>query len=266
MTENIKSGKTSKIIWIAGAILLLGLGGLVFKNLLLPPSYKITLLDAPKQVAQGSLATFTWRLDGPPATISHTAVYFGQVSNPGDLGLDVAPENTKYTEFSKEFDQGEFGIPLVFVGNSPMSELGEYFFRVQALINGKNYWSQEQTLTVIKGEYKAVIIDAPAKVTAGTVSTFTWRVDGPSATIPSTAVYVGKTSIPGVLGKDVKPERTGYNFATDEYIRGNFKIPLQFIGNLKIATPGAYFYRVHAGINGENYWSEERTLEAVGTD
>lgn len=258
-----KSSANNKIMWVAGAVLLLGALFFGLKTLMFPSSYKVTLVNAPQEISEGAIATFTWRVDGTPATINHTAVYFGLVSNSGELGAEVKPEDTKYTDFVKDFDKGEFGIPLQFVGNSSIKTQGEYFFRVHALVKGKNYWSEENTLTVKKGEHKIVIINVPAQVTAGSTSTFTWRVEGPPATIQSTAVYFGETSIPGSLGKEVKPADTRYTSASPDFLKGSFGIPLQFIGNLKAATLGAYFYRIHANINGENFWTEEGTFEAV---
>lgn len=260
--ESNKNGTNNKIIWVAGAILFLGVLLFGLKTLLFPASYKVTLVSGPSEISEGSTATFTWRVDGTPVTINHTAVYFGLVSNPGELGPDVKPQDTKYTENVKDFDKGEYNIPLQFVGNSKVSTQGEYFFRVNALVNGKNYWSEENTFTVKKAEYKVVLIDAPKQVTAGSAS-FTWKVEGPPVNIDSTAVYFGHTSAPGSLGKGIKPEDTKYSGVLTDFIKGSYSIPLQFVGNLKISTPGVYFFRVHANINGENYWTSEGTFEAV---
>lgn len=140
---------TSKNFWIIGAVILV-LFGLFTAKLLLFPSenYKITLVDAPKSIKPGSVTTFTWRVDGPPSSIVHTAVYLGKESLPGELGNDIHPADTKYTESVKDFMFGKFNIPLQFIGNVKIDAPGIYYFRVHATIKDKNYWSDEETMEV----------------------------------------------------------------------------------------------------------------------
>ena len=84
-----------------------------------------------------------------PTTINHTTVYYGTESNPGDLGKDVAPKDTNYSDFIKDFDKGTYNIPLQFVGNTDITKTGTYYYRAQATINGENYWTDEKTLEVL---------------------------------------------------------------------------------------------------------------------
>ena len=63
---------TNKYVWIVGAVILLVAGWFGIKALLGPSeNYKVTLIDAPKEVTSGGIATFTWRVDGPPVLIHH---------------------------------------------------------------------------------------------------------------------------------------------------------------------------------------------------
>jgi len=259
-----KSSSSNIYIWIAGAILLLVVGWFGFKVLLSPfENYKVTLVDAPKEIATGVNATFTWRVDGSSTTINHTAVHIGTVSNPAELGKEVAPADTSYTEMVKDFASGNFTVPLQFVGNHVITTPGTYYFRVHAAVKDKNYWSDEYTVVVTQGEtdYKISLFSPPAETVTKSIVTFTWRVDGPPTTINHTAIHYGRTSTPGVLGKEITPDDTQYNLLTQDFASGNYGVPLQFIANTNIATVGAYFYRAHAVINGENYWTDEQELE-----
>lgn len=139
----------SKYVWIVGALLLVVAVWFSFKMLLGSGiDYTVTLVDAPKEMQAGGVTTFTWRVDGPPTTIEHTSVYMGKTSNPGELDKKVKPSDTVYTDFIKDFDKGNYNIPLQFVGNIKLVDPGKYYFRVQASVKDKNYWSDEYTFDV----------------------------------------------------------------------------------------------------------------------
>lgn len=251
----------SKYVWIVGAIILLVIGWFGL-NLIISPfqDYKVALVNAPQEISSGGVATFTWRIDGPPTTINHTSVHIGLAPNPGELGKNVKPQDTKYTEFVQDFASGKYDIPLQFVGNILLSTPGTYYYRVHAQIKDKNYWTEENTLVVKPAENKVTIISPPKEATTGTV-TFTWRVDGPPTKIQHTAVYFGTESTPGALGKDVAPTATKYIDFVKDFANGDYNIPLQFVGNAKIATAGAYFFRAYAQIGNEYYWTDEFPLQ-----
>ena len=266
MSEEATTSPAQKTIpiyvWIVGALILLVAGWFGFRMLIAPfQEYRLILVDAPKEVNAGSIATFTWRVDGPPVTITHTAVHLGATSNPGELGKEIKPADTRYTDMVKDFASGTFNIPLQFVGNIQMGKPGTYYYRVHAIVGDKNYWTDEYTLEVKSVENAVTLITGPAEAFTGDVVTFTWRVDGPPNTINHTSVHFGTTSTPGTLGKNIKPANTAYKYLIPDFADGKFNIPLQFVGNTQIATPGAYFFRAHAIISGENYWTEERTVE-----
>lgn len=269
----------NKILWIIGGIVLLVAGWFSYKALISSvEDYKVSLVDAPKELEAQTTATFTWRVDGPPATISHTAVHMGTVSNPGELGKEIKPADTKYNEFVPDFTNGTFNIPLQFIGNILMKTEGKYYFRVHAQVGEKNYWSDEYTFDVLKstvtGEHKITVIYPPKSVTLPVIPTdvkeattgglvnFTWRIDGSPTIINTTAIYYGLVSNPGLLADDVKPENTKYTDFVKDFIEGKFNIPLQFVGNTHIKNPGTYFYRAHALVAGKNIWSAEYSFKA----
>ena len=232
----------AKYAWIIGALVLIVAGWFGVKAMLSSlGEYKITLINAPKEVEEGSIASFTWNIDGPPTTINQTVVHFGLKSTPGELGKDVKPSDTNYTDFVKDFVSGNYGIPLRFIGNAKMDKQGKYYYRIYAPIKGKNYWSEEYTFKVVPAKNKIIIIQAPTEAVAGGSATFTWDVLGPKTTVKETAVYYGTVSNPGELGPDVKPKDTKYTDRIEDFTvsKTGYKIPYRFIGNADIASPGA---------------------------
>lgn len=252
----------SKYFWIIGAVLLLIVGWFSWKLIFGSEDYKVSLVYAPNESAAGSNIAFTWRVDGPAAVINHTSVHYGTVSTPGILEKNVKPGDTKYTDFVKDFADGKFNVPLQFVGNTVINVPGKYYFRVHMAVKDNNFWSDEFTIEIKPaGDYQISLLTAPKEINSGDVATFTWRIDGVPVTINHTSVHLGTISTPGKLGKNIKPANTKYEDLVKDFANGKFGIPLQFVGNAKIATPGAYFYRAHAIINGQNYWTDEGTLE-----
>lgn len=262
--ESTEDLSGNKLVWIAGAIILLIAGwfGLraIFASM---ENYRLTLVDAPKEVNATSTATFTWKIDGQSTTINHTSVHLGTVSQPGELGSDVKPENTSYKLMVQDFANGTYNIPLTFVGNIILDTPGIYYYRVHAQIKNKEYWSDEYSLEVKIQDYKVTVLNAPTEVVEDTVFAFTWRVDGIPTTINHTSIHFGTVSQPGELGKEVAPQDTKYSDLIKDFAKGNYNIPLQFVGNSTIARPGTYYYRGHAVINGQNYWTAESTLEVT---
>lgn len=252
----------NKYVWIIGAIILLVAGWFGLQAIFgASENFKLSLVDAPKEVAAGSVATFTWRIDGSAATIHHTSVHLGTTSQLGEFGREVKPEETKYTEFVRDFASGDYNIPLQFVGNISMTTPGKYYFRVHANIKDKNYWTDEYSLDVLVPDNTITLMNAPKEATANQVFTITWRIDGPPSTIHHTSIHYGTESNPGALGKEVKPDDTKYTDLVKDFTKGDYSIPLQFVGNSKVAASGTYYFRAHAIINDKNYWTNEQILE-----
>ncbi len=251
----------SKLFLVLGVIILLIVGFIGVKVLVTGKSYKVILVDAPKEAETGKTTTFTWRVDGPPAIINHTAVHYGIVSDPGEKSSSVKPEDTKYTDFVKDFASGDYNIPLQFVGNTMISTSGTYYFRVHTLVDGKNYWTDEYTLEVKPQGYSISFASATTTATVGQPVTFTWDINGPPTVVNTTTILFGLESNSEVLGSDVAPTDTKYTNKVSDFIKGTYNIPFRFIGNVKIATEGAYFYRAHTVIDGKNIWSDEYKLE-----
>ncbi len=122
-------------------------------------------------------------------------------------------------------------------------------------------WMGFKMITGMGVQYLATVVDGPKEVAAGSITTFTWRVDGRPTTINMTTVYMGTTSTPGTLETTVKPEETTYTQFVGDFASGKYAVPLQFVGNIKMDTPGTYYYRVYAPVGEKNYWSDEYSFE-----
>lgn len=222
------------------------------------PDNAISFVSTPTEITQPNPATFTWTVNGPSKTIRTTTVYYGTESSPGPLSKTVVPADVRYSDMLKDFMEGNYSIPLVFVGNANFSSAGTYYYRAYALIAGKHYWSDERMLTVNpepKNEIR--VIDRPTALFTGDTATFTWEVTDPAGTTPFTAIVGGKESKPGGLGTDIGREQTPYGVLVNDFTAGNFAVPLRFIGNYKVTEPGVFYFRALVFINGKNIWSDE---------
>lgn len=226
-----------------------------------PIEFKITFIDSPTELMEGGQATFTWSIDGPSITIHKSAVYFGTISTQGKLSKDIAPLETNYTDSVKDFISGDYVIPIRFVGNATVAKAGKYFVRVYALIDDKNYWSNERVFTVnsIPG-HEIRIINYPEKVKLNENSAFTWEITGPSTTTGFTAIVGAKESKSGKLDETVDLAKTPYKVLVPDFINGNFTVPLRYVGNTIMPEYGTYYFRALTVVNGKNIWSDEYNL------
>lgn len=223
--------------------------------------YKITFIDSPTELMEGGQATFTWTIDGPAKTIHKSAVYFGTESTKGKLTKEASPAETNYTDSVKDFLQGDYLIPIRFVGNATITKAGKYFVRVYALIDNNNYWSDERefTVTAVPG-YEIKIINYPEKVILNENSAFTWEITGPATTTGFTAIVGAKESKSGKLDETVDLAKTPYKVLVPDFINGNYAVPLRYVGNTIMPEYGTYYIRALTVINGKNIWSDENNL------
>lgn len=109
-------------------------------------------------------------------------------------------------------------------------------------------------------QYEITVVSAPKELVEENNAAFTWQISGLSNTIHTTTIYYGTTSTPGTLSTNVTPGETHYTDVVKDFIRGDYRIPLRFVGNTTISTQGTYFYRAYALIDGKHYWTAERPL------
>lgn len=109
-------------------------------------------------------------------------------------------------------------------------------------------------------KYEITVVSGPKELVEEDNAAFTWQISGQSNTIHTTTIYYGTTSVPGTLSTNVTPGETQYTDVVKDFIRGDYRIPLRFIGNAIIPAQGTYFYRAYAFIDGKHYWTPERVL------
>ena len=200
----------------------------------------------------------TWHVGGPLKTIHTTTIYYGTTSARGAFDDYVTPGDARYTYQLKDFLQGDYAVPLRFVGSVNQLVPGTYFYRAYALIDGKHYWSGERTFIVAPiPKHGITIIDRPGTLSPGGNAAFTWDVYGPAETTGFTVIVGGKQSLPGILDPSVDIPKTPYAVLVQDFTKGSYTVPLRFIGNAKVQDTGTYYFRALAFINGKNIWSDE---------
>src|SRR3989338_6041641 len=75
-----------------------------------PVPFKLNIISGPKEIFEDETATFTWAVNGLPATIKTTSVYYGPKSIPDLLITGISPDNTEYSDYVKEFIDGQYKI------------------------------------------------------------------------------------------------------------------------------------------------------------
>lgn len=112
------------------------------------PGFEIRLVNYPQKVKLDDNSAFTWEITGPQTTTGFTAIVGAKESKSGKLDETIDLTETPYKVLVKDFTNGVYTIPLRYVGNTVMPEYGIYYIRALVIINGRNFWSDEYTLTV----------------------------------------------------------------------------------------------------------------------
>ena len=112
------------------------------------PGNEISLVYFPQKVKLNENSAFTWDITGPPTSTGFTVIVGAKESKSGPLDNTIDLSKTPYKVLVKDFISGVYTVPLRYVGNTVIPEYGIYYIRALAIINGKNIWSDEHTLTV----------------------------------------------------------------------------------------------------------------------
>jgi hypothetical protein len=92
--------------------------------------------------------TFTWRVEGD-GSATHTAIHYDFTSHSGDLGTEDGPSAAGYPELTTEFASGNFPLPDDFSTQITPMRSGALYLRAHAIIDGKNYWTEETTISIM---------------------------------------------------------------------------------------------------------------------
>ncbi len=103
----------------------------------------IDVTDAPLAVKAGDSFAVAWNVNGNPQAIRHTAVHYG----PASLAPQTPSDYPKASQFlcvdAPCQIPGEFSVQLT------IAEPGKYYYRAHAVVDGKNIWSAERSVSVI---------------------------------------------------------------------------------------------------------------------
>ena len=109
----------------------------------------ITLVSVPTKVKADERIAVDWKLDSvSPLTAVHTAVHYDVESRSGVMGTEVGPADSGYPSLTREFASGEFGVPGDFSTSFAVPEADTVYLRAHAIIDGKNYWTDEVAVTI----------------------------------------------------------------------------------------------------------------------
>jgi len=224
-------------------------------------NFSVSIEEYTHEIDEGGNVTFYWLVNGRPTTIKTTAVYFGKDSTPGNLTVDTAPIDTKYTDAQRDFINGNYNIPLKFIGYSKIIDPGIYYARAYARIGNNFYWSEEKSFLVKSmPKHDIKIVSYPQSVKSSIGMAFTWEITGPRTKTDYTTIVGSKESKSGILNETVDLNQTPYKILTKDFIGGSYDIPLRFVGNSVAPEAGFYYIRALAIVNGKYIWSEEQTM------
>lgn len=216
------------------------------------PRYTLTVVDAPAQADVGEEVTFTWRIEGAETSTDHTAVHFSLASTAGqdEVGLDDFGALT-------EVQTGD--VPDTFEATFEMPFPGIVYFRAHTIIDGANYFSDEQTVQVAGTPME--VLEVPSQVEAGSDFDVSWRFRylGQVDT-PHTAIHFDDAS-------HDQPVHNGDPFAWDLGLRPqpahSGQIPAEFTATIPANKPGQIYFVAHGIVGGVNWLSVEQSVEVV---
>lgn len=111
--------------------------------------YQVSLSALPKEVKPGQVFTISWSVSSPQPTQSkNTAIYFSSVSTPSAVTQMDTPAALGYTNMTPDFAGGDFSIPGDFSARIQAPQKGKIYLRGFAYIDGRNVWTDEQTIEV----------------------------------------------------------------------------------------------------------------------
>lgn len=118
---------------------------------------------------------------------------------------------------------------------------------------------------ITPAEFNVDVEDAPTNITANEPFDLSWSVTGENGSeISRTAIYFGLNS-----SEDPEDPPANYSDSSDIFcVDEDCTVPENFTDELVVDDAGTYFYRAYAEIEGENFWSDEKTftVSPIGND
>lgn len=84
-------------------------------------------------------------------TITHTAIHYDIKSHPETFTFEDGPQDSGYPFLTTEYTLGNFSVPGEFTaGFIVPNTANNIYFRAHAIIDGKNYWTEEQSIGIVR--------------------------------------------------------------------------------------------------------------------
>ena len=213
----------------------------------------VGVINAPDSAKVGHSFEINWKVNNPgEVEIPHTAIHYGPESQSEPL------TTTSYTYLTKP-KSGK--IPAEFSAGLTINETGTTYFRAHAVIEGKNYWSDEMTVTISEttdetarsSEPSIKVTSYPSSVDGEADYTIKWEVSGgTSGDIGHTAIHWGFSSASADIANYPR---------VSQILTG--KTPQGFSSILKSPAGGSIFFRAHAIVDGIHVYSDEYKITII---
>lgn len=117
----------------------------------------IKILYLPASVREDKNVTVRWKVESDKET-GHTAVHYDKVSHLYDptsgkniFSAGVSAKNSGYPYLTPDFAASTFTLPQEFISHfSVPSGAEKVYLRAHAVVGGKNYWTEEQSIKIEK--------------------------------------------------------------------------------------------------------------------
>jgi len=227
-----------------------------------PIETKIELVSIPFSVIGGQQFEISWKISSEPKTIMHTAVHYDTSSHRAQFTAATTPADAAYKSLTADYANIESSIPGTFAArlNAPAAG-GNLYFRAHAIIDGSNYWTEEQILQVLPNP-EAVAAEAAGQgeqpdnqEAASSVKEFTVMADDFSLNPGTITVSRGdKVKITFNVDKD-KVYYGGLDFKGEPYFSTGKVAPGDSI-TVEFTADNSFDYK--------SYWPTTSRLKATG--
>jgi hypothetical protein len=111
---------------------------------------EIELIEFPSEVKEGDTIRIRWHVVGEEITASHSAIHYDGDSKPGNFGTATDISDAGYDFVTTEYAVGNYPLPMEFTTVlTILPDASEIvYFRGHTTVEGKNYWTDEKTITI----------------------------------------------------------------------------------------------------------------------
>jgi len=146
-----------------------------------------------------------------------------------------------------------------------MKNLAVFFTIIFSLILLILVFNYKKTQKNLSGSAIPITIDIISSSNASKAherTQFVWQINASdSVNVKSTAIYYSYESSPSALPANISPQQASYEHHSDDYSYGKFALPDSFDAAIVFPAPGMVYYRIHAQVDKDNYWTPEYNIK-----